>query len=59
MKIILTKGLKIELLKALQSGVLNTDKIPELVSQIANINPFLELMKAASQVDDPEEKSIL
>lgn len=51
MKIKLNKGLKIALLKAIQVGELDTNKVPELVSQIANIEPFLELMKEASQHD--------
>jgi len=48
MKIKLTKDLKIELLKALQSGYLDTNKIPEIMAEVKNIEPFLELMKSAT-----------
>jgi hypothetical protein len=51
MKIKLNKQLKIELLKAIQVGFLDTNKIPELVSQITEMNPFLELMKEATSGD--------
>jgi len=56
MRIKLNKDLKIELLKALQSGYLDTNKIPEIMTEVKNIEPFLELMKIATSQD--EEKCI-
>jgi len=56
MKIKLTKDLKIELLKALQCGYLDTNKIPEIMAEVKNIEPFLELMiRATSQ--EPNNQS--
>jgi hypothetical protein len=48
MKIKLTKDLKIELLRAVQSGCLDTNNIPEIMAEVKNIEPFLDLMKRAS-----------
>lgn len=56
MKIKLNKQLKIELLKAIQVGTLDTNKIPELVSQIIDMNPFLELMKEATSGDEDNKQ---
>lgn len=56
MKIKLNKELKIELLNALQNGVLDTNKVPELVSQIKDMHPFLELMKSATSIQSDDQK---
>lgn len=44
--------MKIALLKAIQDGVLDTNKIPEITSEIADLDPFLELMRSASLAED-------
>jgi hypothetical protein len=48
MKIQLTKFQKIELLKAAQSGTLDTGKIPDLMKEIKDLNPFIDLMIEAT-----------
>jgi len=55
MKIELTKEIKLELLKAIKDGYLDTSKIPELVQKFSNIQPFLDLMKEASIVKYTKE----
>lgn len=45
MKIKLTKDEKIELLKAIQSGTLNTLHIPRICDMIQESNAFEDLMK--------------
>ena len=44
MKIVLTKTQKIELLKAVQQGMFDTDKMPEITKEINDMHPFIELM---------------
>jgi len=55
MKIELTKEIKLELLKAIKDGYLDTSKVPELVQRFSNIQPFLDLMKSASVVEYTKE----
>lgn len=58
MKIALNKELKIELLKAIKDGYLDTSKVPDLVKHFKNIEPFLELMKeVTSEEYENENKS--
>lgn len=52
MKIQLTKEEKIELLKAIHSGTLDTMKIPRLCDQIQGSNAFLELMMLCDAEDE-------
>lgn len=53
MKITLTREDKVELLKAVQSGVLDTLKVPSLFQSLEGGNAFLELMKALPDEGDP------
>ena len=56
MKIWLTKEEKIELLKAIHSGTLNTLKIPRLCDQIQGSNAFLELMMLCDAEDEQSKR---
>ena len=53
MKITLTREDKVELLKAVQSGVLDTLKVPSLFQCLEGGNAFLELMKALPDEEAP------
>ena len=57
MKITLTREDKVELLKAVQSGVLDTLKVPSLFQCLEGGNAFLELMKSLPDEDTPSPKS--
>ena len=59
MKIRLTRADKIELLKAVKDGVLDTNKIPDIVKEIADVEPFLELMIAATSGEYDEENEVI
>lgn len=52
MKIQLTRTDKVELLKAIQSGTLDTWRVPSLFQSLAGANAFQECMKKAFQEDD-------
>lgn len=52
MKITINREEKIELLKAVKSGVLDTTKIPRIETEIRGSNPFLELMMSLPDEDD-------
>ena len=52
MKIQLSREDRVQLLKAVQSGVLDTWKVPSLFRCLEGGNAFLELMKALPD-DDP------
>ena len=53
MKIVLTRQDKIELLKAVEKGELDTLKVPSLFQCLEGGNAFLELMKALPDEEDP------
>lgn len=53
MKIVLTRQDKIELLKAVEKGELDTLKVPSLFQCLEGGNAFLELMKALPDEDTP------
>lgn len=53
MKIQLNRTDKVELLKAIQSGVLDTQKVPSLYQCLEGGNAFLELMKSLPDEEDP------
>lgn len=53
MKIQLSREDKVGLLKAVQSGVLDTWKVPSLFQCLEGGNAFLELMKALPDEDTP------
>ena len=55
MKILLTKKEKIELLKAIQSGTLNTLAIPRICDQIQGSNAFMDLMMLCNALDEQNE----
>ena len=55
MKIRLTKNDKIELLKAIQKGELDTWRVPSLFQCLEGANAFIECMKLACERDDDEE----
>lgn len=52
MKIQLTRDEKIQLLKAVQSGTLNTLRIPRLCDMIQDSNAFEELMRLCAEEDE-------
>ncbi len=52
MKIQLRKDEKIELLKAIQSGTLNTLRIPRICDEIQGSNAFEDLMKILDAEDE-------
>ena len=54
MKIQLRKDEKIELLKAIQTGTLNTLRIPRICDQIQGSNAFLDLMRIIDAEEDEE-----
>ena len=56
MKIQLTKEEKIELLKAIQSGVLNTLRIPRVCDLIQDSNAYTDLMMLCDETDDEDEE---
>ncbi len=51
MRISLTKTEKVELLKAIQGGVLNTERIERIVTEIKGINEFLEAMQSLPELE--------
>ena len=53
MKIILTRQDKIELLKAVEKGELDTWRVPSLFRCLEGSSAFLELMKALPDEDTP------
>ena len=53
MKIQLNRTDKVELLKAVQAGVLDTWRVPSLFQCLEGGNAFLELMKALPDEEDP------
>lgn len=53
MKIVLSKADKVELLKAIERGELDTLKVPSLFQCLEGGNAFLELMKALPDEKDP------
>lgn len=55
MKIQLTKDDKIQLLKAIQKGELDTWKVPALFQCLEGANAFFECMKVAFREDDETE----
>lgn len=55
MKIQLTKEEKIELLKAIQSGTLNTLSIPRICDVIQDSNAYTDLMMLCDEEDDEEQ----
>ena len=52
MKIKLTKEDKIELLKAIKVGELDTNRSMDITAKIAKIEPFVDLMKEALLNDE-------
>lgn len=54
MKIQLTRTDKVELLKAIQKGVLDTWKVPSLFQCLEGANAFIELMKSLPSDDETE-----
>lgn len=54
MKIHLKKDEKIELLKAIQSGTLNTLRIPRICDMIQGSNAFMDLMKLIDSEEDED-----
>jgi hypothetical protein len=56
MKITIDKKMKVELLKAIQTGVLDTVKIEPILKEIRGKSEFLELMKEATSTDTQETK---
>ena len=52
MKIQLSRTDKVELLKAIQSGMLDTFRVPSLFQSLEGANAFLETMKKAFQDND-------
>ena len=57
MKIILTRQDKIELLKAVERGELDTGRVPSLFQCLEGGNAFLELMKSLPDEDPLPPKS--
>lgn len=53
MKIQLSRADKVELLKAIERGELDTLKVPSLYQCLEGGNAFLELMKALPDEEDP------
>lgn len=53
MKIRLTREDRVELLKAIQAGELDTLKVPSLFQCLEGGNAFLELMKSLPDEDTP------
>ena len=53
MRIPLTKSDKVELLKAIQKGELDTNKIPSLFQCLQGANAFEELMKSLPDEESP------
>ena len=53
MKIQLNREDRVQLLKAVQSGVLDTWKVPSLFQCLEGGNAFLELMKSLPDEDTP------
>ena len=57
MKIVLSRADKVELLKAIERGELDTLKVPSLFQCLEGGNAFLELMKSLPDEDTPSPKS--
>ena len=57
MKIQLTREEKIELLKAIQSGTLNTLSVPRICDQIQGSNAFMDLMMLCNEENEQDEES--
>ena len=51
MKIVLSRADKVELLKAIEKGELDTLKVPSLFQSLEGGNAFLELMKSLPDED--------
>lgn len=56
MKIQLTREEKIELLKAIQSGTLNTLSVPRICDQIQGSNAFMDLMMLCNEENEQDEE---
>ena len=55
MKIQLTRTDKVELLKAIQKGELDTWRVPSLFQCLEGANAFIECMKLACEADGDED----